>query len=48
MTSGVDLQNPPQATGTITAGSDWHFQAWFRDSAVGSTDLSDAQTISFG
>ena len=47
MSTMVDLTNPPQATGTITAGSTWNFQGWFRDSAVGSTDLSDAQEISF-
>ncbi len=47
MSTMVDLFNPPQASGTITAGSTWNFQGWFRDSAAGSTDLSDAQEISF-
>jgi hypothetical protein len=47
MSTMVDLANPPAVAGTITVGSTWNFQAWFRDSAVGSTDLSDAQEISF-
>ena len=41
--------NPPTAAGTMTPGSTWHFQAWFRDPAGGGAffDLSDGLTITF-
>jgi hypothetical protein len=46
--TAVDLLNPPAISGTITGGSTWNFQFWFRDPGVGAgTDLSDAQEISF-
>ena len=45
----VDFTNPPAASGQITPGSTWHFQAWFRDPAAGGAffDLSDATTVVF-
>ena len=44
----VDFTNPPSPSGMITAGSTWHFQAWFRDPAAGGAffDLSDGMTVS--
>jgi len=45
----VDLTAPPTGIGTITAGSTWHFQAWFQDSAGGGSNfnLSDGIEIQF-
>ena len=34
-------------TGSITAGSTWNFQAWHRDSAAGTSNLTDAVSIDF-
>ncbi len=44
----VDYQNLPVG-GQITAGSTWHFQAWFRDAPAGGSyfDSSDALSIAF-
>ena len=41
----LDLTQPPQPAGLISAGSTWNFQAWFR--AGGTTDLSDAVSVTF-
>ena len=45
----VDFTNPPAAAGTITAGSTWYFQAWFRDPAGGGSffNLSDGLGATF-
>ncbi|MAE29809.1 MAG: hypothetical protein CMJ87_12650 [Planctomycetes bacterium] len=45
----LDLANPPSVAGTITPGSSWNFQAWFRDPPGGSSgfNLSNAATIDF-
>ena len=45
----LDLTNPPQPLGLITAGSTWNFQAFFRDanSAGFQANLSDAVAITF-
>ena len=42
----VDLSAPPQPSGLITAGSTWHFQAWFRDQPA-TWNFSDAMTVEF-
>jgi hypothetical protein len=43
----IDVANPPSVGGTITVGSTWHFQAWFRDPTGGSSgfNLSDGLTV---
>ena len=41
----IDLASPPSPAGTITAGSTWNFQLWFRDG--GSSDLTDAVEVQF-
>ena len=46
----LDLNAPPSPAGTITAGSTWHFQFWYRDvgGPLGSGfNLSDALTATF-
>lgn len=45
----VDFTNPPAMAGTITPGSTWNFQYWFRDPAGGGqfADLSDALEVTF-
>jgi len=45
----LDNTSPPTASGQITAGSTWKFQAWFRDPAAGGAffDLSDAYSLTF-
>jgi hypothetical protein len=45
----MDLTSPPAATGEITPGSSWNFQAWFRDPQGGPSgfNLSNAVTIDF-
>ena len=42
-----DLGAPPTPPGTITPGSSWHFQCWFRDPAGGGLNFnfSDAATL---
>jgi hypothetical protein len=47
-TAPLDFTNPLSG-GAITAGSTWHFQYWFRDSAAGGAgaDLSDGLTVTF-
>ncbi|TDJ66848.1 MAG: VCBS repeat-containing protein [Planctomycetota bacterium] len=49
LSHALDFGNPPAPSGQITAGSTWHFQAWFRDPAAGGAffDLSDGLTITF-
>jgi V8-like Glu-specific endopeptidase len=46
LTHALDITNPPGATGQITAGSTWNFQAWFRVGA-GQFDLSDGLELTF-
>ncbi|MDP6519227.1 MAG: hypothetical protein QF411_04955 [Planctomycetota bacterium] len=44
----IGVQNPPSASGTITVGSIWHFQAWFRDpqgSGGSGYNFSDGLTV---
>ena len=43
----VDFSDPPAASGQITTGSTWNFQAWFRDPAAGGAgfDLSDGIAV---
>ncbi|MAE27958.1 MAG: lamin tail domain-containing protein [Planctomycetota bacterium] len=50
MNMTIDLANPPSAAGTITAGSTWGFQAWYRDPVAGGAnyDLSDGLSVTFG
>jgi hypothetical protein len=50
MTMTIDLANPPSASGTITAGSTWNFQAWYRDPVAGGSnyDLSNGLSVTFG
>ena len=45
----LDLDSPPSATGQITVGSTWYFQAWFRDPAAGGAafDLADGLELTF-
>jgi hypothetical protein len=45
----VDNTSPPQASGTLTAGSTWNFQAWYRDPSGGGAafNLSDGFQIDF-
>jgi hypothetical protein len=45
----LDITNPPQPAGQITAGSTWFFQFWYRDPAGGGAgfNLSDAVEASF-
>ncbi len=45
----LDNTNPPTASGQITAGSTWKFQAWFRDPAAGGAffDLSNGLSVVF-
>jgi hypothetical protein len=48
-TQPVDFTGPPQMGGSITAGSTWNFQYWYRDPAsVGAGfNLSDAWAMTF-
>jgi mono/diheme cytochrome c family protein len=48
-TTGVDLTNPPSTSGTITPGSTWSFQCWYRDPPAGGAgyNLSDAGYVIF-
>lgn len=34
-------------SGSITPGSTWNFQAWFRDQAAGTSNLTDAVSVGF-
>ena len=45
----LDLTNPPNPFGVITAGSTWHFQLWYRDplGVGGTTNTSDALRVDF-
>jgi len=45
----LDLTNPPNPFGMITAGSTWHFQLWYRDplGIGGTTNTSDALRVDF-
>ncbi len=45
----LDINNPPNLAGQITAGSRWNFQAWFRDPAAGGAafNASDGLSIYF-
>ena len=45
----VDFFSPP-VSGAFTAGSQWNFQAWFRDPAAGGSNfnLSNGLAITFG
>jgi formylglycine-generating enzyme required for sulfatase activity len=49
MSKFVDLANPPSSSAAITAGSTWHFQAWYRDATGGGAgyNLSDGLEITF-
>ncbi len=49
VSKAVDFTSPPSVTGTISAGSTWNFQTWYRDSAGGSAgyNLSNAFEITF-
>ena len=48
-THTVDFTNPPNMAGTITPGSTWNFQYWFRDPAGGGqfANLSDGLEMTF-
>ncbi len=45
----LDNTQPPAATGQLTAGSTWLFQAWYRDPAAGGSgfNLSDGIALRF-
>gem|GEM_PF-2367379 len=45
----VDLTNPPALSATITAGSSWNFQCWYRDPQSGGVgfNLSNAIRVGF-
>lgn len=45
----LDITNPPQASGTITAGSTWYFQFWHRDPHAGgsNTNFTDGLKVPF-
>ena len=45
----LDIGSPPSASGQITAGSTWYFQAWFRDPIGGGSafNLSDGRIVYF-
>ncbi|HJP02195.1 MAG TPA: hypothetical protein QF764_10545 [Planctomycetota bacterium] len=49
LSHAVDLSSPPSPGGTITGGSTWFFQAWYRDPAAMSSgfNLSDALEVNF-
>ena len=49
LVTAVDNTLPPYLAVTLTAGSTWNFQAWFRDSAAGTGnfDLSDGLELTF-
>ncbi len=49
VTLALDLTAPPQASGTITAGSTWNFQFWYRDPpGVNATfNLTNALNVEF-
>lgn len=49
MVTALDNTDPPNASGQITVGSTFHFQAWFRDPAAGGAlfNLSDGLTVTF-
>ncbi|HJO26286.1 MAG TPA: hypothetical protein QF730_03470 [Planctomycetota bacterium] len=44
----IGVQNPPSTNGTIHVGTEWHFQAWFRDpqgSGGSGFNLSNGLTV---
>ena len=45
----LDINNPPQVSGQITAGSIWNFQFWYRDPAAGGAffNLSNGVEVTF-
>lgn len=45
-TWSLNLTAPPHPGGTITSGSTWHFQCWFRD-GVGGWNYSDGLRVTF-
>jgi hypothetical protein len=49
VTMALDLTAPPQASGTITAGSTWNFQFWYRDPTAGGAyyNLTDGTSALF-
>lgn len=49
LTLALDNTSPPTASGQITVGATWNFQAWFRDPAAGGAffNLSDGLEVLF-
>jgi len=49
LTHALDVTDPPAVSGTITAGSTWKFQSWFRDTAAGGAgfNLTDGLSVLF-
>ena len=46
----VDTLALPSPTGVsfpILAGETWHFQAWYRDGAIGTNNLTNAIAVTF-
>ena len=49
LSHALDVTRPPNAATTITAGTSWNFQCWYRDPAAGGAgfNLSDGLEIAF-
>ena len=45
LSHAVDYNNPPSVPGTITAGSTWNFQAWFRDPTAGGANFNTSDAV---
>ena len=45
----VDINNPPQPNGQISAGDTWYFQFWYRDPNGGGSgfNLTDGLEVTF-
>jgi len=45
----LDITSPPEPSGQITVGSQWHFQVWYRDPAGGPSgfNFSDGLSVRF-